>query len=53
MLKNWSDEGYIYPNWYKATSSDLDYFMSQDFVSSLFNSLSVHRLMNYNNIAKD
>lgn len=52
MLKMWSEQGFIHPNWFMVTSSDMDYFMSQDFVSSIFNSLAVHRTMTYNNVSK-
>ena len=52
MFKDWAVEGLVHPLWYTANRNDALYFMEQNQVGVLFQSLTEHRTVPYS-IIKD
>lgn len=51
-LKLWPSKGYTHPKWYMASETDVDIFMQTGQVAVVFNSLTFHRSMSYENVSK-
>lgn len=51
-IKLWPQKGYTHPKWYMASGTDIDVFMETGQVAVVFNSLTFHRSMSYENVSK-